>query len=84
MKTSSGRESFKKFIYEIAKRLDELRVGTFNGQGIRQGANHARGSVLFRIKGNNVVVTSPEGEFITILKNGLTNPSVKEGIRVNK
>jgi len=84
MKTSSGRESFKKFIYEIAKRLDELRVGTFNGQGIRQGANHARGSVLFRIKGNNVVVTSPEGEFITILKNGLTNPSVKKGIRVNK
>ena len=84
MKTSSGRESFKKFIYEIAKRPDELRVGTFNGQGIRQGANHARGSVLFRIKGNNVVVTSPEGEFITILKNGLTNPSVKKGIRVNK
>ena len=68
MKTSSGRESFKKFIYEIAKRPDELRVGTFNGQGIRQGANHARGSVLFRIKGNNVVVTSPKGEFITILK----------------
>ena len=84
MKTSSGRESFKKFIYEIAKRPDELRVGTFNGQGIRQGANHARGSVLFRIKGNNVVVTPPEGEFITILKNGLTNPSVKKGIRVNK
>ena len=84
MKTSSRRESFKKFIYEIAKRPDELRVGTFNGQGIRQGANHARGSVLFRIKGNNVVVTSPEGEFITILKNGLINPSVKKGIRVNK
>ena len=84
MKTSSGRESFKKFIYEIAKRPDELRVGTFNGQGTRQGANHARGSVLFRIKGNNVVVTSPEGEFITILKNGLTSPSVKKGIRVNK
>ena len=84
MKTSSRRESFKKFIYEIAKRPDELRVGTFNGQGIRQGANHARGSVLFRIKLNKVVVTSAGGDGIAILKNGLTNPSVKEGIRVNK
>ncbi|MGN7046676.1 hypothetical protein ACTHSF_14955, partial [Neisseria sp. P0001.S010] len=61
IKTSSGIEFFKKFIYEIDKRPDELRVGTFKGHGISKGANHARGSVLFRFQVYNVVVTSPEG-----------------------
>jgi filamentous hemagglutinin len=33
--------------------------------------------VEFRIKGPDVVVTSPQGRFVTILKDGVDNPSVK-------
>jgi filamentous hemagglutinin len=29
--------------------------------------------VFFRIKGSDVVVTKPDGSFVTILKDGVTN-----------
>lgn len=38
------------------------------------------GAVQFRIKGNNVVVTKPNGEFVTILKNGVNNTSVRHAL----
>lgn len=52
-------------------------AGTFAGQG----ANGARGNVYFRVKGNDVVVTKPNGTFVTILKDGVNqNPSVKSAL----
>lgn len=60
----------QKFIMIINEILAEknVRIGTFRGQG----------EVLFYIKGNDVVVTKLDGEFVTLLKNGITNVRVKE------
>lgn len=58
-------------IYDIANNPDKIIPGTFSGQG----ANSARGDVFFRIKGNDVFVTKLGGTFVTILKDGMTNPS---------
>lgn len=38
------------------------------------------GNVHFRIKGNDVVVTKTDGTFVTILKNGINNTSVKKAL----
>jgi len=35
----------------------------------------------FRIKGNDVVVTKPDGSFVTILKDGVNNTSVKNALK---
>jgi len=51
--------------------------GTFRGQG----PGGARGPVEFRIKGRNVVVTIPGGEFVTILNDGIKNLSVVEATK---
>ena len=38
----------------------------------------------FRIKGNDVVVTKPDGKFVTILKDGVkNNGSVKSALKDN-
>ena len=51
-----------------------LENGTFRGQG----PSGSRGPVQFRITGNDVVVTTPSGDFVTVLKDGvINNPSVK-------
>ncbi|WP_371374406.1 hypothetical protein [Sporomusa aerivorans] len=49
----------------------EKRVGTFRGQG----PGGARGDVLFYRKDNDIVVTSPDNQFVTILKDGIYNQS---------
>ena len=36
--------------------------------------------VQFRIKGDDVVVTSPDGGFVTILKEGTNNTSVRSAL----
>lgn len=41
--------------------------GSFSGQG----GGGVIGDVFFRIKGNDVVVTKPDGSFVTILKGGV-------------
>ena len=69
-------------IYDVGGNPEKVIPGTFAGQGV----NGARGDVFFRVKGNDVVVTKPDGSFVTILKDGVAlNPSVqsalKEGIR---
>lgn len=51
----------------------------FTGQGIENGAS--RGDVFFRIKGDDVVVTKPDGSFVTILKDGINNTSVKNALK---
>lgn len=65
-------------INDIGNHPEKVIPGTFAGQG----ANGARGDVFFRIKGNDVVVTKPNGEFVTILKDGaIQNPSVLSALK---
>lgn len=65
-------------INDIGNNPEKVIPGTFSGQG----ANGRRGDVYFRIKGNDVVVTKPNGTFVTILKDGVIgNPSVKRALR---
>ena len=54
-------------------------AGKFARQGVGNGASS--GDVFFRIKGNEVVVTKPDGSFITILKDGVNNTSVKNALK---
>ena len=65
-------------IYDVGGNPEKVIPGTFAGQGV----NGARGDVFFRVKGNDVVVTKPDGTFVTILKDGVTqNPSVQSALR---
>ncbi|WP_440784656.1 hypothetical protein ACTACU_00025 [Pseudomonas syringae] len=64
-------------IHDIGSNTEKVIPGTFAGQG----ANGARGDVLFRVKGDDVVVTKPDGTFVTILKDGMTqNTSVRNAL----
>jgi len=64
-------------IYEIASSPDKVVQGTFSGQG----SGGKRGDVVFRIKNDDVVITKPNGEFITIIKDGVNqNTSVKNAL----
>ena len=64
-------------INDIGSNPDKIVPGTFRGQG----PGGTRGPVDFRIKGNDVVVTKKDGTFITILKDGVNNSSVKEALK---
>lgn len=64
-------------IKSIASSPDAVVKGTFKGQG----PGGARGPVNFLIKGSDVVVTKPNGEFVTVLKNGINNTSVMNAIK---
>ncbi|MDK4741395.1 hemagglutinin repeat-containing protein [Rhizobium sp. CNPSo 3464] len=63
-------------IQSIVDAPDAEVSGTFMGQG----PDGSRGAVKFFIKGNDVVVTKPNGEFVTVLKDGVNNTSVKNAI----
>ncbi len=63
-------------VENIGNNPDKIVSGTFAGQG----PGGARGPVQFRIRGADVVVTKPDGEFVTILKNGISNPSVRSAL----
>ena len=56
-------------IQRIFDNADETRIGIFRGQG----ANNTEGPVLFFRRGYDVVVTTPDGDFITLLVNGIRN-----------
>lgn len=78
--SAADRQMVLNKIHEIGNSPDKIIAGTFSGQG----ANGARGDVFFRIKGNDVVVTKPNGAFVTILKDGVTNnTSVKNALKGN-
>jgi len=70
----ADRQRVLNIINDIASHPDKVIVGKFAGQGAGVGAS--RGDVFFRIKGNDVV-TRPDGSFVTILKDGINNTSVK-------
>ena len=77
MSCAADRKFVTDLINDIGNNATKVILGTFAGQG----ANGARGNVYFRIKGNDVVVTKPNGTFVTILKDGVNqNPSVKSAL----
>lgn len=74
----ADRQRVLDIINDIGSNPDKVVAGKFAGQDVGNGAS--RGDVFFRIKGNDVVVTKPDGSFITILKNGINNTSVKNAL----
>ena len=76
---AADRQRVLDIINDIGSNPDKVVAGKFAGQGVSQGAN--RGDVFFRIKGNDVVVTKPDGSFVTILKDGVNNTSVKNALK---
>jgi filamentous hemagglutinin len=76
---ATDRQSLIDKINDIANNPDKIVQGTFKGQG----PDNTRGAVDFRIQGNDVVVTTPDGSFVTILKDGvINNTSVKNALGV--
>ena len=51
------------------------KIGTWRGQDEE---------VLFKIKGKDVVITKQNGEFITILKNGVINSARIKNARIKE
>ena len=58
------REKFQNIIDDIIETKDELRIGFWRGQ---------KEDALFHIKGNDVVITTQDNEFVTLIKDGATN-----------
>ena|GEM_PF-6753480 len=75
---SLDRQRVVDLIYSIGQHPDKAIPGRFRGQGL----NGATGPVEFRIKGNDVVVTTPCGNFVTIMKDGTENIYVQEALRM--
>lgn len=75
VKNAADRGTFRSIIEGIAAAPDKVVAGTFRGQPA---------GVNFLIKGRDVVVTSPTGDFVTILKDGIENPSVKRALEAAK
>jgi hypothetical protein len=64
------RIQLRHLIKEIITSPDRVVEGAFRGQG----------AVKFFIKGEDVVVTTPIDECVTILKGGMHNPSVRRAL----
>ena len=73
---AADRSRFREIVQDIATRPDRVAEGAFRGQG----PGGAAGPVSFRVKGPNVVVTKPDDEFVTVLKDGINNPSVRRAL----
>jgi len=75
---AEDRKWLMEHIAHIHQSPDQVRSGTFSGQGTQLAiGSHARGPVLFYAKGSDVVVTDEAGNFVTILKGGTGNKSFK-------
>jgi Colicin D len=66
------RAQLRSLIDEIRTSPDRVVEGTFRGQG----------AVKFLIKGEDVVVTTPAEDFVTILKGGIHNPAVRRALEL--
>ena len=64
------RAQLRHLIEEIRTSPDIVVEGTFRGQG----------AVKFFIKGEDVMITTPTDDFVTILKGGMHNPSVRRAL----
>src|SRR6266705_1328512 len=65
------RTQLRHLIEEVITSPDRVVEGTFRGQG----------AVKFFIKGEDVVVTTPTEDFVTILKGGVQNPAVQRALQ---
>ena len=69
-----SRSDHRTRLHDTIKRIgvspDRVVEGRFRG----------RGAVKFFIKGEDVVVTSLSNDFVTILKGGIINPSVRRAL----
>src|SRR5262249_6048566 len=65
------RAQLRHLIAEITTSPDSVVAGTFRG----------RGAVKFFLKGEDVVVTTPTEDFVTILKGGVQNPAVQRALQ---
>jgi hypothetical protein len=74
--SSADRLQMRAIINDIAANPDQRVPGTFRGQG----SGGLRGDVVFLIKGDDVVITKPDGEFISVMKDGLHNSSVIDAL----
>lgn len=78
---SDSRKKLEDIIEDIVTNREHVVPGTWRGQGeMLKDGNRASGPVDFIINGDDVVVAK-DGEFITILKNGITNGSVKKALK---
>lgn len=71
------RRQFRSRIERIFKNADEVRSGPFRGQGPNGTVG---GDNRFFRRGNDVVVTDANGNFITLLTNGINNGFFKGGV----
>jgi hypothetical protein len=70
---ASDRQWLMSHILDIYTNADEVRSGTFSGQGaVLPSGSNARGPVWFYAKDGDVVITDVFDNFVTILKNGTT------------
>lgn len=58
------------------KNADEAFEGKWPGQGPATKNGNDYGDVNFFVKDNDVVVTKPDGTFITIMRNAINHPEV--------
>ena len=61
---TEDRQKMENIISDIVSNRNEIRIGIWRGQ---------RNEVLFFVKDNDVVLTKMDGEFITVLKDGVIN-----------
>lgn len=66
---AEDRERFQSIIDDIMNNAESIRIGEWRGQPE---------DVLFHIRGEDVVITDQQNEFITILKGGVNNARVKK------
>lgn len=80
----NDRKWLEGYILEIYSNPDEIRDGTFSGQGeVTESGANARGRVWFYAKGKDVVVTDRDDRFVTIMKDGtVNNTSYKSAARL--
>ena len=74
----NARSILKNKINDIYNNATEIRQGEWMGMGekLPNGAN-APGQAKFYIQGSDVVVTDLDGNFVTILKDGINNLRVQ-------
>jgi RHS repeat-associated protein len=73
---ATHRAQLRTLIEDIGTNPQRVAEGTFRGLG----PGGTRGPASFRVKGSDVVVATPEGRFVTILKGGINNPSVRRAL----
>lgn len=66
--SEEDRAKLLRIIYDIRNNAEEQRIGPWRGQPE---------DVIFYLKGDDVVITRQNGEFVTILKGGISNERVK-------